>query len=32
MFSTAISQPPQDAAQYMANLAFPFSLMLSPPL
>src|SRR5512136_2400538 len=28
MFRTAISQPPQDAAQYMANLGL---LMLAPP-
>src|SRR5512143_1119724 len=29
IFSTAISQPPHDAAQYMANLGL--SLMQSPP-
>src|SRR3990170_3811767 len=29
MFSTEISQPPQEAAQYIPNLGFPFSAMLN---
>ena len=28
---TAISQPPQDAAQYIANFGLPLAVMLSPP-
>src|SRR5574341_1948165 len=31
VLSTAISQPPQEAAQYIANLGFPLAVMLAPP-